>query len=261
MPETKIAIKPIRWQLGDAAAAEATDHARLHDRFDAIANVVSAACGQRGNGSAAAMETTGLIAVVHDFLPLMQSLDAQFGADGDLPMADAADAVDESLRCLAGLDAWLDRLAQTDQRESLQSLQLAIGYWAMRHHLPFRAAEPIVNALAAQANRAATRQAAAAVFAMMQGFVAHLAPMLKADLERSNPERAWRVLNLNLGITAIRTGDPLMMRFAFDTLNTHLPDECRGFYEEAAALACQPGFPLETRSLIEAECARWARVH
>ncbi len=261
MPEHKTTIKPIRWQLSNAATTEPADHARLRDRFDALASAVSETCRQRGGGSAAAIETPGLIAVVRDFLSLMQSLDAQFGTDGDLPMADAAGAVDESLRSLAALDAWLDRLAQADKRESLQALQLAIGYWAMRHHVPFRAAEPIVNALAAQSNRAETRQATAAVFAMMQGFVAHLAPMLKADLERSNPERAWRLLNLNLAITAIRTGDPAMMRFAFDTLNTHLPDECRGFYEEATALASQPGFPAETRSLIEAECARWARVH
>src|SRR5258706_68768 len=101
----------------------------------------------------------------------------------------------------------------------------------------------------------------AAAYALMQGFIAHLAPQLDADLERSNPERPWRLLNLNFAITAIRTGDAALMRFAFDTLNNHLPDERAGFYEEACALASQPGFLPETRALIEAEHARWSRVH
>jgi hypothetical protein len=52
-----------------------------------------------------------------------------------------------------------------------------------------------------------------------------------------------------------------MIRFAFDTLNDHLPDERAGFYAEAYALACQPGFPAETRSLIEAEHANWTPAH
>ena len=36
-------------------------------------------------------------------------------------------------------------------------------------------------------------------------------PLLSADLERSNPERPWRILHINFAITAIRTEDPAMM--------------------------------------------------
>jgi hypothetical protein len=97
---------------------------------------------------------------------------------------------------------------------------------------------------------------------MMQGFIGHFSPALKADLERSNPQRPWRLLNLNFAITAIRTGEAELMRFAFDTLNSHLPDEREGFYAEASALASQqPGFPPATRGLIDAELACWTRVH
>ena len=51
------------------------------------------------------------------------------------------------------------------------------------------------------------------------------------------------------------------MRFAFDRLNQYLPDERLGFYAEAYAVASQPGFPADTRRLIETEIARWTRVH
>jgi hypothetical protein len=259
MPEPKSSVIPIRLLADNAAPPAIADHAPLRARFTCLAESVNDASRQRFGGSPG--DAIGLVAIVGDFLPLMQSLDTQYGADGELPLGDAADAVDEALRCLAELDAWLDRLDVADQREALHTVQLGIGYWAMRHQLPIHAAEPIVNALAAQSNRAGSRQQSAAAYALMQGFIRHLAPALMADLERSNPERAWRLLNLNFAITAIRTGDAAMMRFAFDTLNSHLPDERSGFYDEASALASQPGFPPETRALIEAECARWTRVH
>ena len=51
------------------------------------------------------------------------------------------------------------------------------------------------------------------------------------------------------------------MRYAFDTLNAHLPYDLPGFYEEAKALASRPGFPLGSRGLIEAEFTRWTQAH
>ena len=259
MSEPKNSVIPIRVLANNADTPEIADHAPLNTRFASLAESVNDACRRRFGGTAG--DAIGLLAIVGDFLPLMQNLDAQYGTDDELPLHGAAEAVDEALRCLAELDTWLDRLEVAEQRAALHAVQLGIGYWAMRHQLPVFAAEPIVNALAAQSNRAETRQESAAVFALMQGFIQHLAPALAADLERSNPERAWRLLNLNFAITAIRTADAAMMRFAFDTLNSHLPDECGGFYAEAQALASQPGFPAETRGLIEAECARWTRIH
>ena len=261
MSEPKINVKPIRLLLSNAVAGGIAEPAPLRERFAFLAAYVNDATRQRFGGSAGATDAVALIALISDFLLLMQNLDAQYGADRELPLIDAAGAVGEALRCLAELDTWLDRLDLSDKREILHAVQLGVGYWAMCHQLPVHAAEPIVNALAAQSNRAATRQESAAVYALMQGFVHYLAPALRADLERSNPERAWRLLNLNFAITAIRTGDAAMMRFAFDTLNTHLPDDRAGFYEDAYALTSPPGFPPETRALIEAEYARWTRIH
>ena len=261
MSEPKIRLQPIHLHLTNADAVVPADHAPLFSRFASLAAAVNQAWQQRADVSSDRADVSRLIAVIGDFLPLMQSLDTQYGADGELPMADAVDAIDEVLHASAALDGWLERLEITGQRENLHALQLGSGYWAMRHHLPLSAVAPLVNALATQSNRAESRQETAAVYALMQGFIQHLEPALHADLERSNPERPWRLLNLNFAITAIRTGDAAMMRFAFDTLNAHLPDECGGFYEEAAALAADPRFPPETRALIEGERAKWARVH
>ncbi|HXN14864.1 MAG TPA: hypothetical protein VN878_00720, partial [Usitatibacter sp.] len=91
----------------------------------------------------------------------------------------------------------------------------------------------------------------------MQGVVAYVAPRLAADLERSNPERAWRILHLNFAITAIRSEERALMDFAFDALDEALPDERAGFYAEALALALAPGIAPAVREQIEARHFKW----
>jgi hypothetical protein len=45
----------------------------------------------------------------------------------------------------------------------------------------------------------------------MHGVIDNVRPRLGADLERSNPERPWRILHANLAITAIRTEDAVLI--------------------------------------------------
>ncbi len=196
-----------------------------------------------------------------EFLDSILLIDGTYGEDGQLPIDDVAQAADEAIRAAADLQNQLPRLNLVDDLPALDAVVIGVGLWCMRHEVTIYAPEPVVNALARRANGANSTQETAAAFALMQGFVLHLAPQLESDLERSNPERPWRMLNINLAITAIRTADAAMMRYAFDQLNLALPDECAGFYAEAHTLASQPGFPAEIRSLIESEQRRFAQMH
>ena len=142
---------------------------------------------------------------------------------------------------------------------TLIDLAIGIALWAMRHEVPLRAVDPIVNALARQSNAARGAPELAAVFGLMQGFIAHVSPTLSADLERSNPERAWRVLHANYAITAIRSEDPALMGHAFDALDRALPDERGGFYAEAMALALAPRVAAAVRDAIAERHRRWTQ--
>ncbi len=203
------------------------------------------------------------IQTLTDFLDAMAGIDATYGADGVLPLADAGDAADEAMRAVADLQNQLPRLPRLPLSASppsgnliLDNLAIGIGLWCMRHQLAMSSPEPMVNALAERINAATSKQETAATYAMMQGLLRHLKPVLGSDLERSNPERPWRILHLNFAIAAIRTADATMIRYAFDSLNAALPDECAGFYKEAVVLARSPDFPAETRGLIEQEYHR-----
>jgi hypothetical protein len=262
MSDSKIEIKPIAFSIKNVTGASSNDNTNdlLQAQLSALTSTMRERLANNVTG-ANNREIDTLLAVAEDFVKLMTAMDHQYGADGAVPMTDTHESVDDTLHALAELESWLSRLSLVAERPRLFNLQLGIAYWAMRHGIHFSVVAPVVNALAEQSNAAQTRQETAAIFAMMQGLVQHLAPGLQADLERSNPERPWRLLILNFAITAIRSGDAAMMRHAFDALNTFLPDERAGFYQEAYALASQPGFPADTRVLIEAEHTRWTRTH
>jgi len=183
------------------------------------------------------------------YLATFEALDRQYGANGALPVEDAEELVSAAMTHAAHLEG----------EPGFADLAIGIALWAMRHDVAIRVVEPLANALAVRSNEARKREELAAVFGLMQGVIANVAPQLSADLERSNPERPWRVLHANFAITAIRTEDPQLMAFAFDALDRALPDEAANFYGEALALAMNPRIPEEVRGAIAGRHRRWLR--
>jgi hypothetical protein len=182
-------------------------------------------------------------------LGTLEALDRQYGGGGRLPVEDAGELLAATLTELAHLE----HAARRDgDPPAVADLTLAVALWGLRHELPIDPVEPVANALALRANAARGKPELAAIFGLMQGVIENVAPRLAPDLERSNPERPWRILHVNLAITAIRTEDPAMMTFAFDALDAALPDEAAGFYAEALALALAPGIAPQVRQHIEA---------
>jgi hypothetical protein len=177
-------------------------------------------------------------------LATLESLDRQYGGCARLELEDV-----EAL--VASIHTELAALGDPD-------LILDVALWAIRHEVPIAVVEPVVNALAVRSNAANSKPELAAVFGLMQGAIAHVRDRLSADLERSNPERPWRLLHANLAITAIRTEDPELIDFAFDALDQALPDECANFYAEALALALSPRIPAAVRERIAARHLKWA---
>lgn len=190
-------------------------------------------------------------------LETLQSIDKQYGGGGALALEDAADLVAALHAQIAHWEAESAR-RRLDAHARIADLAIGVGLWAMRHGVEITVVEPLANALAARSNAARGRKELGAVAALMQGVIAHVAPRLAADLERSNPERPWRVLHVNLAITAIRTEDPALIDAAFDALDAALPLERSGFYAEAMARALAPKVAKEVRSRIEERHRRWS---
>jgi hypothetical protein len=212
-----------------------------------LMNVHAIAFGDEGTLATASLvqRHAGLGEPLSGYLRTLEAIDRRHGGSGALPLEDAADLADAAI-----LEA---------HRAGVDELTLGIALWAVRHEVAIRALEPVANALARRSNAASSAPELAAVFGLMQGFIAHVAPALGADLERSNPERPWRVLHANLAITAIRTEDPALMAHAFDALDRALPDECASFYAEAMALALAPRIAPAVRDALSERHRRWTQ--
>lgn len=190
-------------------------------------------------------------------LETLQALDRQHGGSGRIALEGVEELASAILADLAHAEAAAARAADPALLAETSDFLLGVALWAVRHQVPIDPVEPVANALAHRANAARSKPELAAVFGLMQGIVAHVAPRLSADLERSNPQRPWRILHANLAITAIRTEDAAMMDHAFDALDGALPDERAGFYGEALALALSPRVAPAVRERIEARHLKW----
>lgn len=230
-------------QFGDAGQLATRE---LLKRFEALRPEVS-------GGTSAAM------AKLREELKALDALDRQHGGSAPLPGGDAEALVAATITDLAHLDSDCKREGFNDASFDIVQMAVGVGLWAARHDVALDAAalEHVTNALANLSNSAVSSREIAAVFGLMQGVIAHVKPRLAADPERSNPLRPWRLLNVNLAITAIRTEDASMMQFAFDALDDALPDERARFYAEALAAATAPGIARGVRERIEQRHKRW----
>lgn len=188
-------------------------------------------------------------------LATLERIDRQYGGESPLALEGPEELVAAILTELAHFYGDLRNVPGV--HDNLATLVLGVAVWAIRHDVAIDVVEPVVNALADRSNAARSAQELSAIFGLMQGVIAHVAPRLSADLERSNPERPWRPLHLNFAITAIRTEDPAMIDFAFDALEKALPDDCAGFFAEALARALSPRIKPEVRERIEARHRKW----
>lgn len=190
-------------------------------------------------------------------LGTLESLDRQYGGSRSIELEGVTDIVAALHAQLAHWDAEAAR-RKLLAHEEIAAIAIGIALWAIRHGIEVTVIEPVANALAWRSNHARSKQELAAIYGLMQGVIAHVSPRLSPDLERSNPQRPWRMLHVNFAITAIRTEDVALMDYAFDALESALPDERAGFYAEALALALAPGIDPAVRSCIETRHARWS---
>lgn len=211
----------------------------------------------RQRAVAASADLAGPIDRSRRGLETLAALDRRHGGFGPVAVEGVDELVAAILADLARVEATAQRSPEAGLLGTTADCLIGVAIWAVRHEVPVVPVEPVVNALAHRANGARSKAELAAVFGLSQAVLAHVAPRLAADLERSNPQRPWRILHANLAITAIRTEDAAMMDHAFDALDEALPHERAGFYAEALARALSPGVAPAVRERIEARHLKW----
>ena len=130
--------------------------------------------------------------------------------------------------------------------------QLALGFslWVSGQGGKLFSLEPVVDAIAALANQTLEPQQLQNLFQNILQILDAVGDTIRQDLEKTNPYRPWRILNLNAGIIATRTHDPERMEVAFGYLLKNIPDDAPGFFAEGMEQMEKLDYPAHVRAVM-----------
>ncbi len=171
---------------------------------------------------------------------------------------DISELGDYGLSLLNDMIFWAEKLNLEQSHHQLQGAAYPLALWLARHGAELRNLEPVVDGVAYLANTTSDALVLEDLCAAMGEIIAAVSPTLQHDLENSNPNRPWRVLNLNRGIVATRTHNPAVMEAAFRVLISNLPDDASEFFREGMLQMDALDYPEVVRSIMEKYYRQWS---
>lgn len=157
---------------------------------------------------------------------------------------------DYGLQLLAELEQWVETAELADKIE-LQLATLSLGVWIHDHQGKLEYLESIVNALSQLANKTNEPSVLAKLHKYAEKITNSVHEAIKADKDKSEPGRPWRILNLNHGIIATRTHNTDIMNRVFEQLLHRLPEDAPLFFAEGMKQMDIIGYPQHVRHVME----------
>ncbi|MGA7802416.1 MAG: hypothetical protein WCC36_16585 [Gammaproteobacteria bacterium] len=180
------------------------------------------------------------------------------GTSKSLEQKEITELGEYALGLVNDLGIWLDRAGLARYRESLQTLTIAVGLWVARKDGELATLEPLVDALASLANRTSDTGELEVLTAQAGEIAEAVAAPVRQDLEKGNPGRPWRILNLNRGIMATRSHNPDLMTQAFDALVKNIPEDAPEFFDQGMKQIETVGYPSAVRGVMERYRHQWS---
>ncbi|MEJ2362316.1 MAG: hypothetical protein P8Z75_12975 [Gammaproteobacteria bacterium] len=188
---------------------------------------------------------------LEEFFEILDTIEHQPHAQQNAEREDMQDLADHGLGLMNELNDWAIKLQCDEAQQIFTGLSIPMALWCARQHLPLTQLEPVVNALSRLANSTQDTRLLGQVSDAAEVIIDAVPPQIKHDLDKSNPGRPWRVLNLNHGIVATRTHDPKRMEAVFEQLIYRLPDDVSEFFREGMEQMDNIGYPDHVRSVME----------
>lgn len=225
--------------------------------FEQAAGVLSTAFEQAGPFPDQEATPPLLAEEIRKCLDICQQADA---AEDPLPPEDIDELGAHALECLSDLGLWAYQLEQDDARDTIENIAFDMAQWIAQRGGRISVLEPVVNALARQANAAQDPAVLATLFDRACGIISRTAPALD---DKSDPAllQPWLALHFNTAIIATRTQRPGLMNTAYDLLESRLPRHCAAFYEEGLRESAKPAYGDLVRKIMRERLAKWTPRH
>lgn len=167
------------------------------------------------------------------------------------PQTDRDLMADLGLQVINTLNHWAVHLQLEDAIGELEELTLGLALWCARQQCHFSTLEPLVTAVSDYANRQSEAETMSTLTSVVGEIIDAIKPEIKADQDKSDPHRPWRLLNFNYGIIATRSLRPAIMEQAFENIMQRFPDDTAEFFREGMQQMHTIDYPDYVRTVME----------
>lgn len=157
---------------------------------------------------------------------------------------------DYGLQLFAGIEQWLN-IANIENQSTLHLCTLSLAAWIHDHSGTLQQLENIVNALSQAANQTNEPRVLVILHKIAEKITNSAHDMIKADIDKSESGRPWRILNLNHGIIATRTHNTDIMNSVFEQLIQRLPEDAASFFADGMKQMELIGYPDHVKHVME----------
>ena len=222
-------------------------------------NSIADHIGSITTGSSADESPEQILAALEQAIDVMERADADAAAKPGKAVLSEAEISEIGDYALGLLESMVERVEVTSghQVRELSRLAIPVSLWLARQGGRIHKLELVVNSLAAWANELQDTQQIAELASVIREIIDATSDSIRQDLDQSNPMRPWRIINLNYGIVATRSHDPVIMDQAFALLVKHLPNDARAFFREGMQQMEAVGYPDEVREVVERYDRMW----
>jgi len=225
--------------------------------FDEAAGALTAMFEQSGPFPGQEVTPPLLADAVRQCLEVAQRVD---DTEDEMPSEEVSELGTHALECLSDLGLWAYQLKLDHERTVVEDLALDMAQWIIRHGGLIAVLEPVVNALARQANGMRDPAELAALFERARNVIAGTTPDV-ADATETATMQPWMTLHFNCAIIATRTQQADLMNAAYDLLESHLPQHCAAFYEEGVRESQKTAYGEHVRRIMQERLTAWTTRH
>ncbi len=162
-----------------------------------------------------------------------------------------------SLDLMDRLSYQLRQLDIHDQRDNLASVFVSLSVWFARRNAVLDNLDGAADGFANLVNGEKKSRELVKLSQSIEEVLEAASDKLKMDVDRSNPWRPWRVLNLNSGVAATRSLEAQLMQDAFEKMGRRLPYDMPGFFADGKRQMDAQEVPQDVRDVMTRYAEKW----
>jgi len=239
-------------QSGDILSAKgffSSDIDCMRDAFDSAMQ-----CCLENQPAAADSDTVSTSAMndgMQHFFSILGTFSEQDDATTSVAEQELIDLPDYGMSLLTTLREFAQQNNCKESSIIFEQLSISLALWFAQHDMITHDVELIVNAISNTANRTQDQVVLAELADVIDVIINAFPAELKADLDKLDPARPWRGLNLKHAIIATRSHDPKRMESVFEQLVFRLPEDAPGFFDEGMRQVDIIDYPDHVRNVMK----------